>query len=205
MILRIAAALSLALGTIALLGFLTIAGRGPLASSEARHLSALKNRRVPPAQAVPITFADLGALPHGRPLAEYAPLEERGVALEGYVQGMLSASDGDVHLEVGDTEVPRSWPNYLYTTAEITAPWRQDSPTWQYERLVANFRPVGSGYRQWDRPARRVRLTGWLLYDFQYDTPTTATIGRLTGWEIHPVTRIELWDEARQEFVEYRR
>jgi hypothetical protein len=28
---------------------------------------------------------------------------------------------------------------------------------------------------------------------------------RVTGWEIHPVTRIEIWDDARAAFVEYGR
>ena len=53
-----------------------------------------------------------------------------------------------------------------------------------------------------------MRLSGWLLYDFQHDAPYgsevvdrlgggTRITRRLSGWEIHPVTRIEVYDEAR--------
>jgi hypothetical protein len=205
MIMRIAALLSLLMGATGLLGYFTIAGEGPLASREARHLRAMKNRRTGPDAAAPITFAELGALPHFRPMSEYAPLEGRGVTLEGYVQGMLHSSDGDIHLEVAQAQRIPGWPSYLYATAEIPARWRSGSTRWQYERLAATFRPVGSGIHRWDQPARRVRLTGWLLYDFQYDAPRTSSAGRLTGWEVHPVTGIEVWDESAGRYVAYAR
>jgi hypothetical protein len=56
-----------------------------------------------------------------------------------------------------------------------------------------------------------VRISGWLLYDFEYDAPyrtqrhaliSGARSTRLTGWEIHPVTRIEVWDDSTRDFVE---
>jgi hypothetical protein len=202
---RLAAILWLLMGATALVGYLTIAGEGPMASREARHLRAMKGRLAPPAAPAPITFAGLGALPHFHSMSEYEAIEGRGVTLEGYVQGMLNSSDGDVHLEVGETQAVPTWPNILYATAEIPERWRHGSASWQYESLAATFRPVGSGIHRWDQPARRVRLTGWLLYDFQYDAPQTQTVGRLTGWEIHPVTGIEVWDERAGRFVAYAR
>jgi hypothetical protein len=41
-----------------------------------------------------------------------------------------------------------------------------------------------------------VRLSGWLLHDFEHAGPARAW--RVSAWEIHPVTAIEVWDEARQ-------
>jgi hypothetical protein len=73
-----------------------------------------------------------------------------------------------------------------------------------------------------------VRLSGWLLYDFQYDgvhrsadplrwmwnrfglkrpyrpDGPVSIWPRLSGWEIHPVTRIEVWDDARGGYGEVR-
>ncbi|MBI1797334.1 MAG: hypothetical protein HY076_05805 [Candidatus Eisenbacteria bacterium] len=205
MTMRIAALLSLALGATGLAGFLTLAGIGPLASPEAHHLRAMKDRLEAPAALEPITFAVMGALPHGEAMSAYAPIERRGVTLEGYIEGMLTSSDGDIHLEVAATDSVPSWPNERYVTAEIPARWRRGSATWQFEPLAALFRPIGSGDTRWDRRARRVRLHGWLLYDVQYDTPHTMTIGRTTGWEIHPVTGIDVWDPASGRFTAYAR
>ena len=66
---------------------------------------------------------------------------------------------------------------------------------------------AGGAVTPWPGGPRRVRLSGWLLYDFQYDRPATPwsrqySAPRLSGWEIHPVTRIEVWDDARGEWVE---
>jgi hypothetical protein len=199
--LRVAALMAMLLGAVGVTGYLTVAGTGPFASAEERHLRAMKRRLTAPARTEPITFAGIGALPHGRPLAEYSAIERRGVYLEGYVQAMLNSSDGDIHLQIGATEAVPTWPNIPFVTAEIDPRWRQNSRTWQFHPLQAALRPVGSGYSRWDRPARRARIHGWLLYDYEYDTPVTATIGRITGWEIHPVTAIELWDEEAQRFA----
>jgi hypothetical protein len=81
-------------------------------------------------------------------------------------------------------------------------------PRWSYEGLVAAFHPNHGGASPWDSGPRRVRLSGWLLYDFQYDTPPSPwslqyQAPRVSGWEIHPVTRIELWDDAQQRWVDY--
>lgn len=201
MTIRLAAAMALLLGATGVLGYLTIAGAGPFVDAQQRRLRAMKRRDSAPARTEPVTFAELSALPHGRPLAEYAAIERRGVSLEGYVQGMLNSSDGDIHLQITASDSVPTWPNAPFVTAEIDPRWRRSSHTWQFVPLQAAFRPVGSGYHRWDRRARRARIHGWLLYDFEYDTPVTETIGRVTGWEIHPVTGIDLWDEEARRFV----
>lgn len=201
MTLRLAAAMALLLGATGVLGYLTIAGTGPFVTAEQRHLRMMKRRDTAPARTAPITFAEIGALPHGRFLAEYSAIERRGVSLDGYVQAMQNSSDGDIHLQITATDSVPTWPNAPFVSAEINPRWRQGSRAWQFGPLQAAFRPVGSGYHRWDRPARRARIHGWLLYDFEYDTPVTETIGRITGWEIHPVTGIDLWDEQAQRFV----
>jgi len=85
--------------------------------------------------------------------------------------------------------------------AEVTPPWRRERRGWAYESLLVAFRPNRGGPTAWDAGPRRVRLTGWLLYDHPYDKPMSTWVqqhgtGRRTGWEIHPVTDIELWDDA---------
>jgi hypothetical protein len=207
-IVRIAAGLALALGVAALMGYLHVLGKGPFASLEMRHLRAMKERDTAPASVTPVSFDDFAALPHRSSVAEYSALERRGVALEGYVQHMLRAADGDIHLEI----VPRpdsARMGQMYVTAEVTPAFGRGAPGWRFERLAAELRPDRGTARPWPGGPRRARFRGWLLYDFQYDDSlglwSRAPVPRMTGWEIHPVTGIERWDDSLARFVEVAR
>lgn len=203
---RTLAALSLTLGAVTLLGGLALLGKGPGVPRELRHLRAGKGRTSAPAGYAAWTADSFAALPHGRPLEVYAPLERRGVSLAGWVQRTMLAGDGDLHLEIVATPRGSGGPDTAYVTGEVTPQWRRPGG-WTNDSLVALFRPNRGGVTPWPDGPRRVRVSGWLLYDFQYDrVPTSWSLQnqatRLTGWEIHPVTRIEVWDDARGEWRE---
>jgi hypothetical protein len=209
-ILRIAAALSLVLGVATMLGYFSWIGEGPLSGPAERHLRRMKERVEAPTVVTPITFAGMQALPHARPLAEYAALERRGVSLEGYVNYMRFSSDGDYHMSVFEKPPQQAGP--LGLTAELTPAWQRGSRWWRWEPLETALQTVSDA--DWPGGPHRVRITGWLLYDFQYDAPwvqdkrvrlQAQVPARLTAWEIHPVTRIEIWDDTRLAFVEYGR
>ena len=205
--LRFAAALSLLLGAAALAAYLHIMGYGPLAGEAARHMRGLKDRRVAPASVSAFTLADFAALPHREALAGNTPLERRGVTMEGYVQRFMRAVDDDYHLELAPTARAPGGRDTVYATAEITPASRRGSQRWSYEALLAAFRPNRGGATAWNSGPRRVRVSGWLLYDFPYDAPPSdwtmrMASPRISGWEIHPVTRIELWDDAQQRYVD---
>ena len=208
--LRLAAALSLLLGAAALAAYLHIMGYGPLAGAAARHMRALKDRRAAPESVSVFTLADFDALPHRMALADYAPLERRGVTMEGYVQRFMRAVDDDYHLELAPTGRAPGGPDTVYASAEITPAFRRDSQPWSYEALVAAFRPTRGGATPWNTGPQRVRVSGWLLYDYPYDAPPSEwdkrmASPRISGWEIHPVTRIELWDDTLRRYVDYPR
>ncbi|HZC77674.1 MAG TPA: hypothetical protein VE258_07985 [Ktedonobacterales bacterium] len=210
MTLRIAAAFALLLGAAGLIAYLHLLGKSPFATLEARHLREMKDRRDPPLTTAPYTSDDFKALPHDWNVAEYSALERRGVTIEGYVPRMLRASDDDVHLEVIPGWDPAGHESAPYTTAEITPAFRRGSHTWTYESLAHAFRVSGGAVTPWDSGPRRVRISGWLLFDFQYDLrpdlrSTSADPPRLTGWEIHPVTRIEIWSDSLKAFTEFPR
>jgi len=42
----------------------------------------------------------------------------------------------------------------------------------------------------------RVRLSAWLLHNFEHTEPSSTW--RVSAWEIHPVTAIEVWEEVRR-------
>ena len=210
MILRLAAALALLLGAAALAAYLHIMGYGPLAGAAARRMRAMKDRSTAPESVSVFGLAEFAALPHRVAFADYEPFERRGVVMEGYVQRFMRAVDDDYHLELAPTPRAPGGPDTVYATAEITPAFRRGSPHSTYEALVAALRPRRGGATAWDRGPRRVRVSGWLLYDYPYDAPPSdwakrMASPRISGWEIHPVTRIELWDEAQGRYWDYLR
>lgn len=205
MILRAAAILSLLAGLSATGFYLHLIGKSPTASVAARHMRDMKDRIAEPAAVKPTTFAAMAELPQGRNVAEYSGIERRAVSLEGHVQRMVRAADGDIHLEIVPTaHRPDDLP-LLYVTGEITPQWHRPSESWRYPRLVELFRPTRGGVTAWEGGTRRVRISGWLLYDYEYPDFTSPANRRMTSWEIHPITRIESWDDALGRFAEYRR
>lgn len=214
MILRIAAGISLGTGSALLLAFFWWIGESPISGGDERHLREMKERIAAPAQVTPASFADFVALPHGMPVSRFEALEQRAVSLEGYVKHMAFSSDGDYHLTLTAVPPPPLTEPVDGLTAEITPQWQRGSRWWQWEPLHAAFKPHSWLEPDWPGGPRRVRISGWLLYDFQYDEPflknqsprlPSPPAQRLTGWEIHPVTRIELWDDSLSAFVEYPR
>ena len=206
MILRVAAALSVVLGATILAFYLTLVGKAPWSEPEERHLRAMKDRAGEPRGYAATTFEALAALPRRAPRGEYAAIERRAVSLEGYVQRMERAPDGDIHLDFAPALDPagRLRP---YVSAEITPQWHLGSSRWRYERLVWLFRPRFGGREPWDAPPRRVRLSGWLLYDYVFEgAPEVPGFPpHIAVWEIHPVTRIEGWDDSLGRFTEFAR
>jgi len=213
-ILRIAAAFSLLLGSVLLILFFEWIGEGPFSGAPERHLREMKERSVAPATYRPMTFADFVALPHGLPASRFEALEQRGASIECYVKLMHQSSDGDYHLSLSAKPPPPLTQLSEVITGEVTPQWLKGSHWWQWEPLQAALKPHSWLDPAWPGGPRRARISGWLMYDFQYDEPflpnrrprlPSAVPHRLTGWEIHPVTRIELWDDSRGAYEEYTR
>lgn len=207
MTLRVLAALGVSAGALTLAAGLTVLGMTPWSPEDGRHLRRQKSRTALPASVQPVTIGDIQALPRGRPLAEVAAIEARAVSMEGYVQHLLLAADGDLHLELAPTPREPGGRDTTYVTAEISPRFRHGAPAWQHEALAERLRPNRGGPGAWERGPARVRVTGWLLYDGPYDRqPSRWTLEhaapRVSGWEIHPVTRLEVWDDALAAWAE---
>lgn len=206
---RLLAALTFATGAMTLYLGLLVIGETPGAAPEARHLRAMKKRTRVPASYAAYTLADFQSLPHGIALEYRARRESTAVSFEGWNQRMMMAGDGDTHLELTASPRLSGGRDTVYVTAEVTPRFRRrpEAIGWRYDRLLALFRPNSGGQTPWQHGPARVRVSGWLLYDYQYDhTPTSWSLQndspRATGWEIHPVTRIERWDESTAAWIE---
>ena len=205
MILRFTAAILLIAGLGAFSTYLHTLGKFPTASVEAKHLRAMKDRTSSPDSARATTYEAMSALPRNLSVGEYSGLELTAVTLEGHVQRMVRAADDDVHIELVPTKRMPGEPNLRYVTAEITPQWRRGSERWRWPRLVELFHPNFGGTTAWKSGTQLVRLTGWLLYDYEYEGAPAHGRARLASWELHPVTRIERWDDAVGAYVEYPR
>jgi len=214
---RLVATLAVALGLATFFFYLHHLGKGPFAPLAARHLREMKDRAGPgcagcPPQAVePMTHEAFLALPRDLSVADYSAVERRAVAIEGRVFEMLRAVDGDFHVELQPLpDSTRAQPLPSITT-EITPQWHGDAlDGWGFERLASIFRCDRALVSPWEPGPARVRLSGWLLYDGEESDLLPRLLGlprtrRLTEWEIHPVTRIERWDETRLAWVEVTR
>ncbi len=207
MIARSIGVLVFAAGAAVLVVGLTLLGRAPGLPQETRHLREMKDRLEPPASWRDLTMNDFAALPHHPPFAERLKLEAQGVRMAGWVQRILLSGDGDVHVELAENKRTRLDRDTVYVVAEISSPWRSMRPSWGYDSLLVAFRPNVGGPSPWEAGPRRVRLSGWLLYDHPYDKlPSRWMLAReavrRTGWEIHPVTGIELWDDSTRTWQE---
>jgi hypothetical protein len=209
-ILRSTAVLVFAVGALGLFAGTALLGRAPGLSVETEHLRAMKDRDDPPTSVRDVDMEWFARLPHRAPMPERTRIEQQGVRMEGSVQRIELSGDGDLHLEIVTRPRTPADRDTAYVVGEITQPWRRGSRGWAYDSLLVAFRPNHGGRQPWPGGTRRVRLTGYPNYDHPYDRPVSTWLlqegaPRRTGWEIHPVTRIEWWDERSASWRELKR
>ena len=167
-------------------------------------LNRLKNRSAPVETPAPMTVAQINALPlpletlRGKratwpasTLSEVSALERKGVTVESFLiaakpQGREATNCQrqelrDDHLWIVDTP---DQTRAQAVVAEVTPRWLASNPGWRLRFLK----------RLADQRAR-VRLTGWLMLDPEHPEQLGQTRGGL--WEIHPITKIEVFSGDR--------
>lgn len=171
-------------------------GDTPIPSRVAEHLADQQQRTEIPPDYASIDYGFFAQLPSPeiRTLSDLAAVEEvehNAVSLTGYIVRVIPVP---IHLAgLRSTD----WEFYLHLRV---GPARrceyQDDARNLVTVLTPSFQPPYTG---WDfealydlcREQTRVRLTGWLLYDYL----SRARVGhsRASAWTIHPVTQIEVW------------
>jgi hypothetical protein len=90
-----------------------------------------------------------------------------------------ASRDHDVHIYLSDTSTGESVAQSAI--AEVTPRWRAANPSW----TAHNVQRLATSHE-------RIRITGWLLYDQEHWNMISSG-ERGTLWEIHPITRIQVW------------
>jgi hypothetical protein len=126
-----------------------------------------------------------------RTAAEISPVEHKGVVVEGILIGAKQSGTEstnckrqelrDYHLWIVDEQ---DQTRAQAVVAEVTPRWLASNPGWRLRFLK----------RLADQRAN-VRLTGWLMLDPEHPDQ----IGKIRGglWEIHPITKIEVFSGGR--------
>jgi len=124
----------------------------------------------------------------------------RAGVIEGYVADVKVGGIESVNCHTRD-------PLYRDTHIEITAdPLKRDEETYVIVEVTPQTRHVmavqgidwSTGTLRKTLLGKRVRITGWLLFDVEHKPNATNTaspdahIWRATVWELHPVTSIEV-------------
>jgi uncharacterized protein YraI len=125
-------------------------------------------------------------------LAEIARFEGVPLSVIGYlshainIEGKEDTNCGYAH---PDTATEVDW--HMYLTKQPNRPIS--------ESVVVETTPRVKKNRNWDRAlllpwvnsTNQVRISGWLMLD--PDHPSMVGSARSTIWEIHPITKIEVW------------
>jgi hypothetical protein len=187
----------------AVLGLLIVAagtnvgGEDLLAGRLAGHLSAQQQRtEIPPAYA-PIDSRFFSQLPTpeiqtGSDLTAVEEVEHNAVSLAGYIVRVIPvpihlagwrAADWEfyLHLRIGPARRCEYQDDARNLVAVVTPYFQPPNTGWDFEALYDLCREQA-----------RVRLSGWLLYD--YLSRTRVGRSRASAWTIQPVTRIEVWN-----------
>ncbi len=163
-------------------------------------LNSLKNRASEVGQPRTMNVADIERLPAPRAATRkkrerwppsaarvVAPLEKEGVTVEGFLVGVRQEGKEATNCDARDLHDFHTWivasageGKADSFVAEVTPRWRASNSGWRLKTL-----------ERLARQHARVRLTGWLLFDQEHPEQIGKT--RATLWEIHPVTKIEVF------------
>jgi len=191
---KLAAAKKPAVGQPLIIAGKTVCGpRGDASGAKMQALNNNKNRtdELPDSDLIPISWVDLNNLPadrvndiQGAPVSVVGYLsirvkEQTGAPGETTNCNLLSPDEVDGHMYL------TKGPKQLIKTAIIveTTPRVRPNHKWTTQMLAAYVSQT-----------KQVRVSGWLMYDFQHlDVVGTE---RGTVWEVHPITKIEVQDQA---------
>jgi len=178
-----------------------------------------KLRLQTPASYRPMSIDEMIALQPGCPfqesqVPEIDQLERRAVVVDGYLVRVEQLADGktyahllrrgDIHLEIASApDFHPAGSSALRVICEVTVAFQWRREHWNLEGLaplagLVSDSLIGHSYPGGTPGGARVRLSGYLLDDFVH----CAAVGesRATAWEIHPVTKVEVWNEDKKKF-----
>lgn len=192
------------------------------------HVAAMKARTAVPERYQEITVTDILKLPScpttcppekqpicgtvcRRDILRFAKNEQRAVQATGELCYINPEGDGDLHMELADpgTDCPMAINPFRQLIVEATPHFLTSHPAWnellnrEQSKFIGGDHhpeaviPTSPPLRQSRQKGLLIRVSGLLLRD-------THSEGARSGWEIHPITRIEC-QNVTGEWIEFSR
>jgi len=140
-------------------------------------------------------------------------LESKSVMAEGYLAMVKrsaeettncnSSTRKDLHVELlaADAGDPKNQ-RYKVVVTEVTPWFGENHTSWTVTEL-GQYASYKGGYGgSMLRPPTKVRIYGWLFFDNIHADAHSIGNWRGTAWEIHPITRIEVWENGNWKTIE---
>lgn len=123
-----------------------------------------------------------------------APFEKTAVSVEGYFFNAEQEGKEHCNCERPDLHDVHMWilktqgqPQNTSVVMELTPRWRAANPAWKLETLT-----------QLKNQHALMRITGWMMFDQEHPEQLPNSEGkRGTLWEVHPVTKIEVFTSGQ--------
>jgi hypothetical protein len=158
--------------------------------------------------------ANVRALPTSDKRVTYLnTVEGKSVVVDGYLamvkdggkEGVNCGSTTrvDIHMELVDTDSADPKTNRKsHVVTEIT-PWFEESISAWTEATMAQYSSYSNGYSgSMHRPPTHVRVYGHMFFDDAHAKDGSVGTWRGTEWEVHPITKIEVWDNGAWKSIE---
>lgn len=151
-----------------------------------------------------MTVAQINALPmplealHGKratwpasALSEISAVEQKGAVVEAFLIDVKQEGPETTNCRRQDLHNYHLWmvdaqaqTKAQAVVVEMTPRWLAANPGWRLQTL-----------RRLAQQGAKVRMTGWLMFDTDHPDQIGKTRGGL--WEIHPITKIEVFSGSR--------
>ena len=123
-----------------------------------------------------------------------APFEKTAVTVEGYFFNVRQEGKEYCNCERADLHDVHMWivesvgdPQDKSVVMELTPRWRAANSGWKVKTLT-----------HLKNQHAHIRITGWLMFDQEHPEQLPNSTGkRGTLWEIHPVTKIEVFTNGQ--------
>ncbi len=113
-----------------------------------------------------------------------------------------SSNRKDLHVELlaADAGDPKDQ-RYKVVVTEVT-PWFSENHASWTETYLGQYASYKGGYGNMLRSPTKVRVYGWLFFDNAHADAHSIGNWRGTAWEVHPITRIEVWENGNWKTIE---
>jgi hypothetical protein len=167
---------------------------GPKGNSKNSRMQQLDNEKNRTDEPAPTEYISIGwEEMKDLPASDAGKIQGAPVSVIGYLSHRVNVEDkGHGESTNCNLLLPDEVDWHMYLTDQPSQPIRDAIIVETTPRVRPNHKWTTRMLAPYVNADRRVRISGWLMYDFQHLNVVGSE--RATVWEVHPITRIEIED-----------